>query len=165
MAYRCTTCGKVHDDLPHPGADKPDPWWNVPEHEREGRIYLTADVCVIDDVQFFIRGVIEIPVHDYPEPFAFGAWVSQKRENFQTYLENWTSKDIGPFFGWLSTRIAFYEEDTFLLKTMAYFRGEKLRPFIELEPTEHPLAIDQRNGITLEKAWDIVHWCERTMRF
>ena len=29
---------------------------------------------------------------------------------------------------------------------------------IELEPTAHPLAVDQREGITLEKAWAIVHF-------
>ena len=25
-----------------------------------------------------------------------------------------------------------------------------MAPYVELEPTEHPLAIEQRNGITLE---------------
>jgi hypothetical protein len=68
------------------------------------------------------------------------------------------SADIGPFFGWLCTRIAFYQQDTLLLKTFAHFRGGGLRPFIELEPTDHPLAVDQKNGIPLEKAWQIVHF-------
>ena len=26
-----------------------------------------------------------------------------------------------------------------------------MAPYVELEPTEHPLAIEQRNGITLER--------------
>ena len=34
---------------------------------------------------------------------------------------------------------------------------QALRPAIRVEPTDHPLAVDQRNGITLDKAWDIVH--------
>jgi hypothetical protein len=41
---------------------------------------------------------------------------------------------------------------------MAHFRSGGLRPQIELEPTDHPFAIDQRNGITLEKAWEIAHF-------
>jgi hypothetical protein len=158
MAYRCSTCGKLHDDLPDMGADKPDQWWAVPEEERAARIKLTPDTCEIDDEHFFIRGVIEIPIHDQADRFGFGVWVSQKRENFFTYLMNPDTSEIGPFFGWLCTRIGYYQEDTSLLKTMAHFRGEGLRPIIELEPTDHPLAVDQREGISLNKAWEIVHY-------
>lgn len=157
MAYECSTCGKSHDDLPHLGADAPDPWFDVAEEDRAKRVVLTSDTCIIDRQHYFIRGVIQIPVPGQPEPFGFGVWVSQKRENFDTYVLNPGSAAIGPFFGWLSTRIAYYPQDTFLLKTMARFRGEGLRPSIELEPTEHPLAVDQREGITLAKAWEIVH--------
>lgn len=157
MSFRCSVCGELHDDLPDIGWDRPDQWWDVPEEERDERIELTPDTCVIDGEDFFIRGVIEIPIHDRPEPFGFGVWVSQKRENFQTYLDNWDSSEIGPFFGWLCTRISWYEEDTLLLKTRAHFRGERLRPSIEVAPGEHPLAVDQREGISLAEAWEIVH--------
>lgn len=157
MPYRCATCGGYHDDLPDLGSDRPDAWWDVPEQEREARIALTSDTCIIDGEQFFIRGVIEIPVHRQSEPFGFGVWISQKRENFDTYLKHFDSAEIGPFFGRLSTRISCYAEDTRLLKTRAHFRGGKVRPSIELEPTGHPLAADQRRGISLARAWEIVH--------
>ena len=158
MSYRCHTCDELHTDLPHVGLDKPDYYWTVPEEERAARTEVTSDTCIIDDQDFFIRGVIEIPVHDYSEVFGFGAWVSLKRENFHRYLENFDSSDIGLFFGWMSTSISFYKEETLLLKTMAHFRGGGLRPRIELEPSDHPMAIDQRTGINLEKAWEIVHF-------
>ncbi|MFL5386711.1 MAG: DUF2199 domain-containing protein [Longimicrobiaceae bacterium] len=158
MSFRCAVCGDSHDELPDVGSDRPDPWWEIPEDERERRIELTSDTCVIDDEDFFIRGVIQIPVHDHPQAFGFGVWVSQKRENFHAYLENPRSSGIGPFFGWLSTHIAFYPEETMLLKTRAHFRGGGLRPLIELEPIVHPLAVDQREGITLQKALEIVHF-------
>jgi hypothetical protein len=29
------------------------------------------------------------------------------------------------------------------------------RPFVELEPTEHPLAVEQRTGITLDRVREI----------
>jgi len=138
--------------------DYPDLYWDVPEEERDGRIELTSDTCIIDNEDFFIRGVIEIPIYDYQKSLGFGVWVSQKRENYYTYLEKFDSSEIGPFFGWLCTNIAYYEEETLLQQTMAYFRGEELRPSIEVESTEHPLAIDQHNGISLEKAWEIVHF-------
>lgn len=158
MSYKCPDCDEIHEGLPDIAADRPDYWWTVPEHERERRIKLTSDTCTIDDEDFFIRGVLEIPIHDYPQNFGFGVWVSQKRENFQTYLDNFDSDQIGPFFGWLSTNIAYYQEGTTTLKTMAHFRGGDQRPRIETEPTDHPLALAQREGITLAQAWEIVHF-------
>lgn len=160
MAYHCTICGREHDELPHIGTDRPAQWWDVPEDERARRITLTSELCVIDNRDHLIRGVIEIPVVDHDEPFGFGVWVSQKSEHFQTYIENLDSDAIGPFYGWLCTHISCYPAETLLLKTRAHFRTGGLRPFIELEPTDHPLSVDQRNGITLARAWEIVHHFE-----
>lgn len=137
-ACHCSICGEWHDDLPDIGTDKPAHYWDIPEEERAQRVELTDDTCIIDDKYFFIRGVPEISVHEYPERFGFGVWVSQKRENFDTYIEHFNSDEIGPFFGWLCTRIGYYEETTLLLKTMAHFRGAGVRPSIDVEPTEHP---------------------------
>lgn len=158
MSYRCAVCGQEHGGLPDVAMDKPDMWWDVPEDERDRRITSTTDTCIIDNEDFFIRGVIEIPIHDFPRGFGFGVWVSQKRENFETYVQNFDSAEIGPFFGWLCNRITFYKDDSLFLKTMAHFRGQEARPRIELEPIDHPLAVDQREGISLEKAWEIAHF-------
>jgi hypothetical protein len=159
MTYKCSTCGEVHDDLPDIGNDEPYYWFTVPEDERLARTQLTEDTCIIDDEDYFIRGVINIPIHDYDRDFGFGVWVSQKKENFDTYVKNFNSAQIGPFFGWLSTDIGYYDETSLSLKTMAHFTGNGGRPRIEIDPTiEHPLAIDQRKGITLSKAWEIVHF-------
>ncbi|HEY2783841.1 MAG TPA: DUF2199 domain-containing protein [Fimbriiglobus sp.] len=155
--YRCITCGQDHDGLPDIGATYPDPWFGVPEVERSSRVQWTSDTCRIDD-DYFIRGVILIPVVDYPQSFGFGAWISQSKENFESYVKNYNSPDIGPFFGWLCTRIHSYQPaDTYLLKTKAHFVGHGQRPLIEVEPTDHPLALDQQNGITLARAWEMVH--------
>lgn len=158
LSYRCSICAELHEDIPDIGADKPDHYFSVPDEERDKRIELTPDTCIIDHEDFFLRGVIEIPILDHPQTFGFGVWVSQKRENFYTYLNNYDSSEIGPFFGWLCTRIAYYEVDTLTLKTSVHFRIGGQRPGIELEPTDHPLSMDQSNGITMEKAWDIVHF-------
>ena len=157
MSFRCHTCDEVHDGLPHIGSEYPDPYFDVPDNEREGRVFVTSDLCSIDDDDFFIRGVIHVPVHGFGHDFGFGVWVSQKKENFQTYVDHFDSAEIGPFFGWLSTSLSCYPEDTFLLKTMAHFVGNDERPLIELDPTDHQLSIDQRNGISLQRAWELVH--------
>lgn len=157
MSYRCATCNEIHDDLPDMGSDRPAYWGAVPEDKRSELITLTEDTCIIEN-DYFIRGIIEIPILDYPKRFGFGVWVTQKKENFDTYIDNFDSDKIGPFFGWLSTHLDFYDEDTINLKTMAHFRGNGLRPTIEIEPSNHPLSLDQKNGISLEKAWEIVHF-------
>ena len=158
MGYHCTVCGQEHDDLPDIAADRPDVWWSVPAPDRARRFQLTEDTCILDRKEFYIRGVLDILIHDYERPLGFGVWVSQKRENFRTYLRQPDTSAIGPFFGWLCTSIKYYSPDTFLLKTRAHFRDGNLRPRIELEPTDHPLAVDQREGITLAKAWEIAHF-------
>jgi hypothetical protein len=157
MAFRCKDCNEDHEGLPDLGMDHPDPYLAVPEAEREDRTTYTLDRCTVEDedgTHFFIRGVIYIPVHGQEEPFGVGVWVSQSEKNYERYLDD---EEMEPTFGWLVNRIGFYDEDTSLLKTRVHFSGEGKRPTIELEPTDHPLAVDQRNGITLERAWKIVH--------
>lgn len=51
-----------------------------PEAERGSRIDPTGDTRVIDD-DYFIRGILYIPVHGEAEPFGFGTRVSQKRSH------------------------------------------------------------------------------------
>jgi hypothetical protein len=159
--YQCAICGQLHEDLPDIGSSEPWQYLTVPENERGRRTKLTADTCVVDDEDFFIRGVIEIPIYDFPEVFGFGVWVSQKKANFEAYELEPDSSEIGPFFGWLCTQISCYPVETLALKTMVHFRGGGSRPSIVLEPTDHPLAVDQREGITLDRAWEIVHWYQR----
>ena len=157
VTFNCTTCGGVHEGLPHLGFRWPDPYFAVPEVERDTRVVGTTDTCVIDDEAFYIRGVILIPIIDAQDSFGIGAWVSQKRANYQTYLENFESSEIGPFFGWLSNRVPFYEPDTFGMKSMARFQGSGQRPLIELEPSDHPLYLAQSQGLTIDRAWQLAH--------
>ena len=41
------------------------------------------------------------------------------------------------------------------LKTMVHWRDGGVRPFFELERPDHPLAVEQRTGITLDRVGDI----------
>lgn len=121
---------------------------------------LTEDLCIIEGRDFFVHGVIEIPVHDYEYEFGWGVWVSHKRENFEIYRAHFDTNTIGPFFGWLCTKIDYYPESTLELKTMAHYRGGGLRPRIVLDESLHPLYRQQCNGISLSEAWKMVHHYE-----
>lgn len=156
MSFLCHCCGQVHDGLPDIGIDKPALAQDIPAEKWQGRVVLTDDICIVDGEDFFIRGVLVIPVHGDENGLGFGVWVSQKEEHFQAYVAQPDSADIGPYFGWFATEIGPYAP-TLGLKTMAHFQGNNQRPLIDLEPTDHPLAIDYQNGISLERAWEIVH--------
>jgi hypothetical protein len=148
--------------MPSFGWDYPVQYLLIPEHERERRVELTTDACIIDEKWFFVRGCLEIPVHDHEEPFSWGVWCSLSQENFRRYEELFTQVDRQPgesFFGWLCSAILGYP-DTQLLKTMVRVRPWPTRPFVELEPTVHPLAVEQREGITGARAREIA---ERVM--
>ena len=89
--------------------------------------------------------------------FSWDVWVSLSDENMKRTQELWESKrrvDEPPYFGWLSSSLPGYAE-TVGLKTHVHTRKVGCRPFIELEPTEHPLAIEQRDGITIERVKQI----------
>ncbi len=152
--FTCGTCGKFHAELPMDFAvEIPYPYLVIPTEERKSRCYLTSDVCVIDKKEFYIRGCLEIPLIDGPRPFAWGVWVSLSEKSFKRVIELWDydgREKEPPYFGWLCTRLPLYP-DTGLLKTHVHLRPLDKRPFIELEPTDHPLAVEQRNGITMAR--------------
>ena len=87
MSYKCATCGKTHDGTPDIGYKWPDPYFDVPENERDDRVQSNMDVCKIDDEQYYIRGVILIPVFDQEQKFGLGVWVSQSQQSFETYVK------------------------------------------------------------------------------
>jgi hypothetical protein len=148
MLYTCSTCGLVHEGIPCYGADRPDQYWDVPVEKREADVFLTSDSCVIADRFFFIQGRLEVPIAGTDESFNWGVWISLKEENFFIWQEHYSvakRSHIGPFFGWLCTQIPGYPE-TLRLKTLAHIRDDGIRPSIDLDHSEHPLAIEQKTA-------------------
>jgi hypothetical protein len=141
----------------HYGAHAPVPWYGIPESERTTRCLLSADQCVIDDEHFFVVGNLEIPVVGVEELFSWDVWVSLSAQNFARTCELWerpSRESEPPYFGWLCTALPAYPE-TLHLKTHVHTREVGRRPRIELEPTDHPLAIEQRHGITMDRIQEI----------
>lgn len=160
--YTCQTCGSYHPDLPLSYVvPAPDYWLAMPEPERNRRCDLSDETCVIDGEHFFIKGNIEIPVQGLDTPFAWTVWTTLSRPNFERALQLW--HDPGrvnepPYFGWLSTRLPSYP-DTLNLATHVHTRAISLRPYIEVEPMDHPLAVEQRTGITMVRVQQIAEIC------
>jgi hypothetical protein len=141
----------------HYGAPAPELWYTIPEGDRAERAELSSDVCLIDGEHGFIVGNLEIPVTGCYEPFSWDVWVSLSLENLRRMGQLWETpgrESEPPYFGWISTTLPCYPE-TLNLKSIVHTREIGRRPRIELEPTDHPLAVEQRTGIDVARVQEI----------
>lgn len=153
MKFRCSRCGQFHDlsEISF-GTDAPIQWHLLSEPERENS-ELCEEQCVIESADgrhFFIRTCLDIPIQNSSASFTWGVWVSLSEESFLEMAAHWDDPartSCGPYFGWLCTKVPEYP-DTVFLKTRVHQRPVGTRPRVELEPTDHPLALHQREGIS-----------------
>jgi hypothetical protein len=134
--------------------DAPIHYYGIPDYQRAERAELSSDQCVIDGKHYFVRGCLDIPIHGSSDVFNWGVWVSLSERSFHRMSELWETsgrESEPPYFGWLCTRLPIYP-DTTNLKTHVHTRRLGERPFIELEPTDHPVAVEQRSGISPARA-------------
>ncbi|MDP3893301.1 DUF2199 domain-containing protein [Nocardioides sp.] len=161
--WSCATCGADHKGLATVfGPPAPDSWAAASEKERrQGEI--DADTCTIHlDGQelFFIRGHIEIPVHDAPfDFFTWSAWVSLSATSMDTTIEHWDDPQrdqLPPMFGWLNNELPPYDESTLSLPTHVHTQAPGLVPLIELDPgIDHPLIREQLEGISAHRVAEL----------
>lgn len=140
------------------GTEAPAYW--DPSLADDGSSMLGQERCVIKAEHFFVRGRLVIPVTDAAPgtEFDWGVWASLSRDNFTRALSLWTTaghERERPYFGWLSTELPLYQPSTLSLKTLVHTQAVGQRLLMELEPTGHPLAVEQRAGITLARVQEI----------
>ncbi len=148
----CPTCSREHNEFSisfkHPSIQMDSP---------DDDITLDDDFCASKNSKdFFIRVILEIPIIGHHEPFLWGVWVSQSEENYKYYLDHFNEDLKGRHtFGWFSNTLPGYE-NTWSLQTQACFSGLKTRPKIELGECDHQLYKDFKNGITLQRAEELM---------
>lgn len=151
--FDCTVCGAYHEQLPMGIAfASPDFVSKLLPWDKESRCKMSDDWCIVDDQMYYIRGCLEIPVIDSPQPFSIGVWSTLSEADFDTTMELWSDPkriDEPPYYGMLANEIPFYE-DTRMLQTKVQTRGVGERPLIYV-PDKHPLGVDQRDGISRER--------------
>jgi hypothetical protein len=158
FSYKCATCSEVHEGSPSYGFPFPWHYSTLSEDQRSTIAKLSEDVCLIKDTDHtdcFIRVCLEVPIIGVDEPFLWGVWVSVSKDDFIRYNETWDDPaETDEYFGWLCTKLPLYP-DTLALKTLVHPRSQGQRPSITLEPTDHPLSVDFRNGITIARAQEM----------
>ena len=139
------------------GYDEPSPVAGIPPGERFSRVEIDTNYCILDSEDFFVRCILPIPILGTGEEFCWGVWSSLSERNFHLYraAHNEDRSDWDPMFGYLSNSLPGYP-DTHALKLKVHPQGHGLRPRLELEPTDHPLAVEQREGVPLAAILKIV---------
>lgn len=155
--FTCSCCGQFHAELPMNYSATAPYYWDPSFADTDDSL-LSSDQCVIKAEHYFVKGLVEIPVIGSDDVFSWAVWVSLSRENFSRAADMWETpgrEAESPYFGWLTTELSPYLPSTINLKTHVHTRPVGQRSFIELEPTDHPLAVEQRNGITLDRVREI----------
>jgi len=138
-------------------AKAPVAWEALSWFDRRGS-NLGDETCIVKRQHFFVRGLIEIPVKNRKTPLVWNVWSSLNAESFQRMLDHWTSSDRASdpaFIGFLSNDLSAVYPSTLNLKLRVQTRALGQRLSFELEPTDHPLALEQRAGIGIERVREI----------
>ena len=133
-------------------------YWDGPRSEDD---MLSEDLSIWTDdvgrVNYFIRGVLYIPIVDSDQRFGYGVWSSLSEESFGRIYDLWDDPkrvEEPPYFGWLSNSITGYP-DTLNLPLDVVVEQIDKRPSLVLHDGDHPLVAEQRDGITMERVREI----------
>ncbi len=158
FSYQCACCGEIHSGSPCFGYPFPVGGLGIPEDELSERVHETSDTCVIDDKQFYIRGLLEIPIHGAADPFVWIVWVSQSEASFDRYMETYDEDQSGIVtFGWLPMILPDYcdhpvPDGGSSLACDVVWRPEGERPLVRPHECDHPLYRDFAEGISWQRA-------------
>lgn len=170
LRWKCSDCDEWHyGPCLDFGYWKPFYWGEAQEQDNQQnhlspaddstpKTFLTEDYCSIDGENFFVRGVIHLPIIGTNESFGWGVWGSLSRDNFEKLRRTEHDPEcvnLPPMFSWLSSQIADYP-DTLSLKMFAHIQPPGTRPHFWLEPSEHALALEYHHGITPERVKEIM---------
>jgi hypothetical protein len=154
--YVCASCGIGHRQVPlswrmvRPDLEVP---LEAFMFSRDGELCRVGTDC-------FILANIELPITGADQQFVWTCWVSLSQQSFERIHSLWERPDREsqePAFGWLCSSLPTYDPSTLKLKTRVHIRSMGERPWVELECTNHPLAIEQREGISMERVAKIYH--------
>ena len=154
--YKCDECQEYHVGSPSFSMKHPTSFFDVPETERNDRVQYDDDLCMItqrendttEDPIYYIRCILEIPIKGASEPFMWGVWITQSKENFERYIETFEANQSNEkSSGWLLVDLPFYNnartgEPLTHLECEVHWGPKGQRPKVSLWENSHQLAVD-----------------------
>jgi hypothetical protein len=158
LRWTCSRCGTEHEGIPLDWAYDAPAYW---DGERTEDDQLTDDLCTLRDdepkLNFFIRGVLEIPIEGADERLGYGVWSTLSEDSFNRVVDLWDDPartEEPPYFGWLSNSLTGYPETLNLPLDVVVQELEK-RPLFVLHDGDHPLIEEQQRGISMARVQEI----------
>ena len=159
MGFTCSVCGAYHDErMLDIRLGLPEPIFRLSEGERDRQAWLADDTAVLEPPdaapRFFVRGLVEIPVPELGDDFRYGAWVELDEDDWRRVAELWSDHDgweQPPFEGRLASELEPYVATEGLPVLLRLEQVDRL-PSVHLGKSEHPLAVEQRAGISVERS-------------
>ena len=165
FAFKCSSCDEIHEGSPSVGYKMPDQYASLSDQQKASMGTLSPDFCTItheEGTDYFVRAILEIPIHGVEEPFLWGVWVSLSKKSYQRYWDTYDNPVEGDgFFGWVCNTPKEYPTDAVRPADVRVQFGRQ-RPKVVLHRSEcehDPMVIDQVNGISVARAQQIA---ERT---
>ena len=170
LRWKCGSCDEWHTGPCLDFSDDSPAYWSkendkanrlaslLPSWGKRRKTFLNEDYCAIDDNDFFVRGIIHLPIIGTAETFRWCVWGSLSRANFETLQKmdgDPKRTELPAMFSWLSTQLSEYP-DTINLKMFAHVQKPDWRPHFELDVCDHPLAQEYHKGITPERVKEIM---------
>lgn len=148
--FLCTDCGKIHSNWPALAFKAPDYYASLPPEDKENFGKLGSDFCEIhypDQIDRFIRVVLDQKVIDGCETLSYGLWVSLSEASYEDYSANFDNdQHEASYFGWLSNDIKAYESTLSIPMTITT-QGSQ-RPYaVPHQDFDHPFVQDFYQGI------------------
>ncbi len=162
--WRCASCDQDHSWPFDLAAFAPDQWSGGGAYEDNSAVrldgdFLSEDFCVLGGEHFVIRCILPIPVIGLADSFAFGAWCTLSRENFEKYIDGFDHghyADKGPWTGWLLNRLTGFVSNNDPLGCFVELQPDRQRPKLWVQDETHPLARAQEGGITPDRMMELL---------
>lgn len=166
FAFKCNSCEEIHEGSPSFGFRAPDHYVSLSEEQKKSMGKISDDFCTIthdEGTDYFVRAILEIPIHGVEDPFLWGVWVSLSKKSFDRYYETYDDPVEGDvFFAWVCNAIPVYPYASDRAANLLVQPGNQ-RPKVILhphDPEDDQLVIDQTQGISIARAQELA---ERAM--
>jgi hypothetical protein len=149
MPFVCSVCGEHHQErLLDIRLGLPHAIHLLDAVSRTRRAWLADDFAVLDDERFFVRGLLELPIAELDDRFAYGSWVEVSMPDFQELMRHWHDEaQFAPVGCAVANELEPYR-DTVGLRAMLCATAPDRLPAIVLDAGPHELVDAQRRGIS-----------------